>query len=273
MLFCYFVHLHVYVSQLLNHIINNDCFTTKLGLLNSLRDCFCKPAVAASSAKQVAPLRRSADSSKPPINFSDLVATSSADGGLTDGSVRIPTPWLMESYQLDQRADCAAALKDDEDAMARASDSPLKPLWIFKPSFGNRGRGVHVVRGGRELKDLIGSYITHYHPHAAKSTAFSSITANLPEAGDGDSGDEGGGPNNAAGDDDSSPFGKNPKALVQRYIMDPLLVDGYKFDIRCYLLVARNEPHYLAFYHPGYCRYVLCSLIDVTPLTVLVLLV
>jgi hypothetical protein len=165
----------------------------------------------------------------------------------------------MESYQLDQRADCAAALKDDEDTMSKAHGSVIKPLWIYKPSCGNRGRGVQVVRGGHELKELIGSYIAHYHPHAAKSSEFSSIIASssLSEPGDGDSGDEAGPANNntSAGDDSATPFGKNPKALIQRYIMDPLLVDGYKFDIRCYMLVARNEPHYLAFYHPGYCRY------------------
>ena len=31
-------------------------------------------------------------------------------------------------------------------------------------------------------------------------------------------------------------------------------MDGYKFDIRCYLLVACNDPHYKAYFHPGYCR-------------------
>ena len=46
------------------------------------------------------------------------------------------------------------------------------------------------------------------------------------------------------------------RGLVQRYLEDPLLVgnDGFKFDVRCYLLVARNFPSVMAFYHPGYCR-------------------
>lgn len=37
---------------------------------------------------------------------------------------------------------------------------------------------------------------------------------------------------------------------------NPLLVgaDGFKFDIRCYMLIARNAPTVMAFYHPGYCR-------------------
>lgn len=45
---------------------------------------------------------------------------------------------------------------------------------------------------------------------------------------------------------------------VFRYIRDPLLVEPagmrLKFDIRCYLLIARNFPSTVAFYHPGYCR-------------------
>lgn len=45
-----------------------------------------------------------------------------------------------------------------------------------------------------------------------------------------------------------------PKALVQKYLMSPLLVDGFKFDLRCYLLITRTSPTYKAYYHPGYCR-------------------
>eukprot|EP01038_Epipyxis_sp_PR26KG_P012981 gene12981-17406_t len=46
------------------------------------------------------------------------------------------------------------------------------------------------------------------------------------------------------------------KGIVQRYIENPLLVgpQRLKFDVRCYLLIARNFPTTLAFYHPGYCR-------------------
>lgn len=72
-------------------------------------------------------------------------------------------------------------------------------------------------------------------------------------------------PASASGAEDASPsmeddgacFGKIPRAIIQRYCINPLLVEGYKFDIRCYMLVARTDPHYLAFYHPGYCRFTL----------------
>lgn len=41
--------------------------------------------------------------------------------------------------------------------------------------------------------------------------------------------------------------------VVQRYVDRPLLLQGRKFDIRAYCLIARTEPH-LWLFHPGYCK-------------------
>ena len=258
----------------MNHIVNNDCFTTKLGLLNTLRDFFCRasnsssslsskgmqpqPSVSSSSGTGTAATSRKGNK----INFDDLLVQSSAG----EGAARMPTPWLMETYQLDVPIDCAAVIKDDEDELAAMTNSstsssssgpegglPRYPLWIYKPSCGNRGRGVHVVRGGRELKELVAQYVSHYHPALMTASVFSSIA--LPQASASSSaaaiGDSSAGEDSAA---EETPFGRNPRAIIQKYVLNPLLVEGYKFDIRCYLLVARNDPTYLAFYHPGYCR-------------------
>jgi hypothetical protein len=41
--------------------------------------------------------------------------------------------------------------------------------------------------------------------------------------------------------------------VIQKYIHPPLLVEGRKFDYRCFAFIARTEPH-LWYFVPGYCR-------------------
>ena len=51
--------------------------------------------------------------------------------------------------------------------------------------------------------------------------------------------------------------GRNAACLCawcqRRYVMNPLLLDGRKFDIRCYMLIANAAP-LLVLYRKGYCR-------------------
>ena len=158
-------------GQLVNHIINNDVFTTKLGLVNTLRDYFCRTfTLGSSNSGSVSPVKGASTSSgkKQPAATS---ARISFDDMISSTTPRLPTPWLMETYQLDQAIDCAAVLKEDEEATANDTAGSIH-LWIYKPSCGNRGRGVHVVRGGRELQELVGSYVNHYHPTLVSTDTF-----------------------------------------------------------------------------------------------------
>ena len=43
------------------------------------------------------------------------------------------------------------------------------------------------------------------------------------------------------------------QVAVQKYIENPLLIDGKKFDIRAYMLIASMKP-YLVLYNHGYVR-------------------
>lgn len=43
-------------------------------------------------------------------------------------------------------------------------------------------------------------------------------------------------------------------SVVQRYMKSPLLLDGRKFDMRIYMLIAKAANPALVFYHEGYCR-------------------
>jgi len=49
--------------------------------------------------------------------------------------------------------------------------------------------------------------------------------------------------------------------LFVRYIINPLLINGKKFDIRCYMLISSVQP-LIILYHEGYIR---LSLFDFDP--------
>jgi hypothetical protein len=107
---------------------------------------------------------------------------------------------------------------NSEDTAKEGENDPNSSgcLWIYKPSANNRGRGIRVIRGKEALETVC----------YGKNTG-DPLTTIPPSQG-----------------------------ILQRYIENPLLAggDGFKFDVRCYMLVARNDPKYMAYYHPGYCR-------------------
>ncbi|XP_042335782.1 LOW QUALITY PROTEIN: inactive polyglycylase TTLL10 [Sceloporus undulatus] len=92
-------------------------------------------------------------------------------------------------------------------------------IWICKPTSSNQGRGIFLLKNQAEVKDL--------------QTKLQSI------------------------EDDplyrKLPYRIPPARIVQRYIDKPLLLEGKKFDVRSYLLIACTVPYMLFFGH-GYVR-------------------
>ncbi|CAF0881042.1 unnamed protein product [Adineta steineri] len=103
--------------------------------------------------------------------------------------------------------------KNDRDAFFNIH----KPgdVWICKPSGLNQGKGIYLVRDIDNLK-----------------SKFAEIDAM---------------------DKKKQVALKPMKRVIQRYIMNPLLVHGKKFDIRCFMLISSVKP-LIALYHKGYLR-------------------
>ena len=241
-------------GQLVCHIPNNDIITTKIGMLCTLRDKFCKQAPGSTGKLHPPWLPHTYDLESPAdcialIQEEERLASGAASsrprpalaGAVTAATAvppRSPVTSAKEEEEsgvgnnavpdapLLQQALAAAAAQeeDDEDENAGKVGSDITGgIWIYKPSCTNRGRGIKVITGLAALKELC-----YGKPMGGDGSSGETATTTLPY-----------------------------KGIVQKYIRNPLLVttEGYKFDVRCYLLIARNSsPGTLAFYHPGYCR-------------------
>eukprot|EP01035_Chromulina_nebulosa_P023750 gene23750-30802_t len=187
-------------GQLVCHIPNNDCICTKVGLLATLREYFCKRSTPGAAEKRT-------------------------------------IPWMPETFDLDHPTDCIALIDAETNSAAADSAADGTSLWIYKPACNNRGRGIKVVTGLDALKEICYGKLT-----GDQETTVAPSKGIVQR------------------------YGRRlvgcvisyAKIRCDRYIRDPLLVEPaglrLKFDIRCYLLIARNFPATVAFYHPGYCR-------------------
>ncbi|XP_010575840.1 PREDICTED: inactive polyglycylase TTLL10 [Haliaeetus leucocephalus] len=92
-------------------------------------------------------------------------------------------------------------------------------IWICKPSCSNQGRGIFLLKNPAAVNTLRAKL---------HSTEEYLLNKRVPY--------------------------KAPQArIVQRYIHQPLLLEGKKFDVRSYLLIACTAP-YVLFFAQGYIR-------------------
>ncbi|XP_039507306.1 protein polyglycylase TTLL10 isoform X2 [Pimephales promelas] len=170
-------------GQLLYQIPNNKVLTTKIGLLNSLREY-------------------------------DRVS-SKVNSGCGNRRTK-----LEDFFPVTFRMD----MKDEREAYFKGICKEKSSMWICKPTGLNQGRGIFLLRMPEDI------------------TAFRERLQNTIE------------------EKRKSPFNTPQALIVQRYIENPLLLKGRKFDVRSYFLIACTSP-YMVFFRHGYVR-LTCNLYD-----------
>ncbi|XP_036447385.1 protein polyglycylase TTLL10 isoform X2 [Colossoma macropomum] len=175
-------------EQLVYQIPNNKVLTTKIGLLNSLReyDRVC------SKVKQGQGLRK--------MKMEEFIP---------------------DTFRMDVKDEREAFFAQQEGLHAGEGN-----MWICKPTGLNQGRGIFLLRN---LEDIM------------------AFRAKIENKADGLT-------------NRKFPFRMPQAQIVQRYIQNPLLLKGKKFDVRSYLLIACTSP-YMVFFRHGYVR-LTCDLYD-----------
>nr|XP_031529340.1 LOW QUALITY PROTEIN: inactive polyglycylase TTLL10 [Vicugna pacos] len=108
-------------------------------------------------------------------------------------------------------------IRDEREAFFTLFDETQ--MWICKPTASNQGKGIFLVRNREEVAALQAKTQS-----IEDAPTYHKMPSRVPQA-----------------------------RVVQRYIKNPLLLDGKKFDVRSYLLIACATP-YMVFFGHGYAR-------------------
>ncbi|XP_072831783.1 inactive polyglycylase TTLL10 isoform X2 [Vicugna pacos] len=108
-------------------------------------------------------------------------------------------------------------IRDEREAFFTLFDETQ--MWICKPTASNQGKGIFLVRNREEVAALQAKTQS-----IEDAPTYHKMPPRVPQA-----------------------------RVVQRYIKNPLLLDGKKFDVRSYLLIACATP-YMVFFGHGYAR-------------------
>ncbi|XP_048838869.1 protein polyglycylase TTLL10 isoform X5 [Brienomyrus brachyistius] len=174
-------------QQLLYQIPNNSVLTTKIGLLNSLRE------------------------------YDRVNSKILHSRGLRKLKME---EFIPETFRMDVRDEQEAFFAQLEAYMSGAQSIP----WICKPTGLNQGQGIFLLRTEEDIR-VFQIQLQGFKDHQ--------ISRKLRH---------------------QQPY------IVQRYIQNPLLLKGRKFDVRSYLLIACTTP-YIVFFRHGYVR-LTCDIYD-----------
>ncbi|XP_067573185.1 inactive polyglycylase TTLL10 isoform X17 [Pseudorca crassidens] len=133
--------------------------------------------------------------------------------------------FFPETYRLD--------IRDEREAFFTLFDalSAETQMWICKPTASNQGKGIFLLRNQEEVAALQAKTQSIEDDPIYRKMPFRAPQARVVQR-----------------------FcAWAPRGALARYIQNPLLLDGKKFDVRSYLLIACTMP-YMVFFGHGYAR-------------------
>ncbi|RXM28617.1 Protein polyglycylase TTLL10, partial [Acipenser ruthenus] len=113
-----------------------------------------------------------------------------------------------------------------------------RQVWICKPTGLNQGRGIFLLKTAEDMEDFRSRLQNIEENPLYKKIPFKSPQARISTKGLWLKGEL-----HATG----------KKAQQERYVQNPLLLEGKKFDVRSYFLIASTVP-YMVFFRHGYVR-------------------
>ncbi|XP_026966396.1 inactive polyglycylase TTLL10 isoform X1 [Sagmatias obliquidens] len=206
-------------EQLLYQLPNSQLLTTKIGLLSALRE----HARVLSKTSKLAPCAQAKSGKDTTPAPEELMWSSS--GHLGPQSVLKMEDFFPETYRLD--------IRDEREAFFTLFDalSAETQMWICKPTASNQGKGIFLLRNQEEVAALQAKTQSIEDDPIYRKMPFRAPQARVVQR-----------------------FcAWAPRGALARYIQNPLLLDGKKFDVRSYLLIACTMP-YMVFFGHGYAR-------------------
>ncbi|KFV72318.1 Inactive polyglycylase TTLL10, partial [Dryobates pubescens] len=203
-------------KQLLYQIPNNRVLTTKIGLLCCLREQERRMEKSRRSSKFKQDQTKKAISEASPCKdpFCKQLREDCAGTGLA-----ACTPFPHRFLKMEEFFPESFRLDIEEERNSFLKLCRGEEIWICKPSCSNQGKGIFLLKGPAALDSLQAKlHSTEEQPPKKK------VLCKAP-----------------------------PARIVQRYIHQPLLLEGKKFDVRAYLLIACTAP-FLVLFAQGYAR-------------------